>query len=147
MGLILGRQAAPRRATRTPTGVAEGTLGTVSRTVPLVSAALVLVLGLAVHASSLPGADKLGDALYAALVVVGVWVLVPTAPLRVLAVAGLGWCWAVELLQLTPVPAAAAAAFPPARLVLGAGFDPLDLVAYAAGVGAAVLGVARSRGQ
>lgn len=40
---------------------------------------------------------------------------------------------AVELLQLTAVPQAIVAAFPPSRLLLGSSFDPVDLLAYAGG--------------
>lgn len=40
---------------------------------------------------------------------------------------------AIELLQLTGIPAALSAVFPPARLVFGTSFAALDLWAYAAG--------------
>jgi hypothetical protein len=105
-----------------------------SRAVPLIAALVVLVLGLAVHITGPPGSDKLGDALYAGLVVLLTLVLRPAAPARVLALLGVVWCWGVELLQLTSVPDAAAARFPPAGLVLGSGFDPVDLLAYVVGV-------------
>lgn len=120
-------------------------MGGRSRTVPLLAAAVVLVAGLVVHVVALPGADKLGDGLYAALVVVLVWLLRPTAPAWVLAVVGLAWCWSVELLQRTSVPAAVTDRFPPARLVLGSGFDPVDLLAYALAVAVAVAAVTTAR--
>ena len=52
---------------------------------------------------------------------------------------------AVELLQLTDVPRAAADRVPLARLVLGSGFDGWDLVAYAVGVLLALGGVVVTR--
>ena len=77
--------------------------------------------------------DKLGDVAYGVLIVFGVWLLRPDAPVRGLVAIGLTWCLAVELLQLTALPGAVTAEVPLARLVLGSGFDALDLVAYAAG--------------
>lgn len=116
------------------------------RVVPLLVCGLVVAAGLAVRATpSLPAADKLGDVLYAALAVLGLRLLAPGARPRLLAALGLAWCWAVEVLQLTALPDAAAARFGPSRLVLGAGFDPLDLLAYAVGVGLAAGVVAACR--
>jgi hypothetical protein len=74
-------------------------VGVRSRTVPLAVTVVVLLTGLGVHALAVPGADKLGDGLYAALVVALVWLLRPSAPGWVLAGMGLAWCWGVELLQ------------------------------------------------
>lgn len=117
------------------------------RGVPLLACVLILTAGLVVHASNaLPLADKLGDALYAALVVALLWLVRPAAPWGALAAAALAWCWAVELLQLTSFPGAAARLWSPTRLVLGSGFDPLDLLAYAVGVGLAVAAVTAVRG-
>lgn len=49
--------------------------------VPLLVCVLILTVGLVVHASNgLPLADKLGDALSAALVVALLWLLGPGAP-------------------------------------------------------------------
>ncbi|KRC61935.1 hypothetical protein ASE14_14245 [Agromyces sp. Root81] len=45
----------------------------------------------------------------------------------------------VELLQLTGLPHRAVEVFPPARLVLGGSFDPIDLVAYAVGAALAFI--------
>lgn len=117
------------------------------RGVPLLACMLILTAGLVVHASNaFPLADKLGDALYAALVVTLLWLLRTGAPWGALAAGALAWCWTVELGQLTPFPAAAARLWPPTRLVLGSGFDPLDLLAYAVGVGLAVTAVTAVRG-
>ncbi len=96
---------------------------------------LTLVTGLAVHASdAVPFSDKLGDLLYAALMTFGVWFLAPRISSVLLAAVAGAWCLGVELLQLTGLPDAAADAVPLSRLVLGSGFDPLDLVAYVVGV-------------
>lgn len=88
-----------------------------------------------------PLGDALGDALYAALVLLVLTLALPR--LRVAARAGLavGLCWAVELAQLTGAPASAVRAWPPLRYLLGTTFAWPDLLAYAAGagVGAAVM--------
>lgn len=115
------------------------------RVVPALACVVTLVAGLVVAGSDLAVADKLGDLLYAALVTLGVWFLVPRAPLAVVAGVAGAWCLAVELLQLTDVPRAAADRVPLARLVLGSGFDGWDLVAYAVGVLLALGGVLVTR--
>jgi len=103
------------------------------------AALLVIAAGLAVRAlGSGPGLDAIakpaGDALYAVLVVVLVAFIRPTA--RTWAVATTAWavCAAIELGQLTGVPAHLTEAWSPARLVLGTTFHAPDLVAYAIGV-------------
>lgn len=95
--------------------------------------------------SDLTVADKLGDLLYAALATFGVWLLAPRAPAVVLGGVAAAWCLAVELLQLTGLPAAAAEVTPLARLVLGRGFDAFDLPAYALGVLVALVVVVVTR--
>lgn len=96
-------------------------------------------LGLAVHlrgtALAAAARDVLGDALWAAMIVWGVSALAPAARRRTRGVAALAICWAVEFSQMyhaPPVDALRATTL--GRLVLGSGFDPRDLVAYAAGV-------------
>lgn len=75
-----------------------------------------------------------GTALYASLVHVAVLFLRPRwSPWAAGAVA-LAWCWGVECLQLTGVPADLSARSLPARLVLGAAFDPVDLFWYPVGI-------------
>ena len=103
------------------------------------AALLVIAAGLAVRAlGSGPGLDAIakpaGDALYAVLVVVLVAFVRPTA--RTWVVAAVAWavCAAIELGQLTGVPAHLTEAWWPARLVLGTTFHAPDLVAYAIGV-------------
>lgn len=84
--------------------------------------------------------DVLGDALWAVMIVWWLGVLAPTMRLPVRGGVALAVCVAVEISQLLHTPALDAARRTlPGRLVLGSGFDPRDLVAYAAGVLAAVL--------
>lgn len=105
----------------------------------LVAAALagvVVVAGLAVHrGASSTASDIAGDALYAAMAYLVVVVLAPRWPVWPVAAVAAGWCIAVELLQLTGLPAAWGAAFPPVRLVLGTGFDGRDILVYVMAVG------------
>jgi hypothetical protein len=116
------------------------------RLVPALACVLTLVAGLTVAGSDLVVADKLGDLLYAVLAAFGVWLLAPRARAVVVIGGAAGaWCLAVELLQLTEVPAAAAEVTPLARLVLGSGFDAWDLPAYAVGVLVALVVVRLSR--
>lgn len=89
---------------------------------------LVVVAGLAA------GSNPLGDALYAVLVYVLVIAVAPAVRVRRAAVVAFGICAAIELLQLTGLPATIADALPPARNVLGTTFHAPDLLAYAAGV-------------
>ncbi|MBO3087221.1 DUF2809 domain-containing protein [Cellulomonas dongxiuzhuiae] len=94
----------------------------------------VLVAGLAVSRGDGLAADLAGGALYAALVQLLVLLAVPAARVTGAAAVALGVCVAVELAQLTPVPGAVVAAWPPAAYVLGSTFVPADLLAYLAGV-------------
>jgi hypothetical protein len=80
-----------------------------------------------------------GDALYAVLVYLLVAAVAPRIPGVLTAAAALTVCAAVELLQLSPLPAALGEIFPPARLVFGTTFGMLDLVSYGTGVLAAGL--------
>lgn len=100
------------------------------------AAVVVVAAGLVVH-GILPDTDATdiaGDALYAVLVYVLVVAVAPRAqPVAAAAIAG-GWCIAIELLQLSDVPARAAEVFPPAVLVLGTVFDARDLVIYVVAV-------------
>lgn len=103
------------------------------------AAVVVIAAGLAVRAlGSTSGLDAIakpaGDALYAVLVLVLVAFVRPTA--RTWVAAAVAWvvCAAIELGQLTGVPAHLTEAWWPARLVLGTTFHAPDLVAYAIGV-------------
>ncbi|MCH0538295.1 DUF2809 domain-containing protein [Streptomyces sp. MUM 203J] len=103
------------------------------------AAVLTVAAGLGVRSAATGVVAKYaGDALYTVLVLALVVLVAPR--LRPWAAAGwaLGISWAVELFQLTGVPAALAAhpvVGTPARLVLGTSFNTPDLFWY--GVGAA----------
>lgn len=97
-----------------------------------VLACLALGLGLQLLDRS-PVIDLLGSVLYVMLVGLVILLVRPSLPGLVIAAIALGITTVVELLQLTPIPAVIVESFPPARLVLGSSFDPLDLVAYVAG--------------
>lgn len=104
------------------------------RLLAVVGALACLALGLGLqllHRSSL--IDLLGSVLYVMLAGLLVLLVRPSLPALVIAAIALGIATAIELLQLTPIPAVIVESFPPARLVLGSAFDPLDLVAYLAG--------------
>lgn len=95
-------------------------------------AVAVVMAGLVVH-GILPdtaATDIAGDALYAVLIYVLVVAVAPRAATVVVAAVAGVWCIAVELLQLSDLPARAAAVFPPAVLVLGTVFDARDLLVY-----------------
>lgn len=97
--------------------------------------ALILGIGLGVRAFS-DGwlAQHSGTALYASMIYAGVFALWPRlSPLRAGALA-IGFCWAVELFQLTGIPAALSERSLAARLVLGATFDWTDIGWYPVGV-------------
>lgn len=83
--------------------------------------------------------DAAGGVLYAVMVYLLMAFIAPRWRPALVAVAALGFCWAVELLQLTPLPHDLGSVFPPARLVLGTTFVVGDLIAYAAGAVAACL--------
>jgi hypothetical protein len=75
-----------------------------------------------------------GTALYASMVYAGVVFVRPRlGPVPAGALA-LGFCWAVEVFQLTGLPAALSARSVAARLALGVEFDPTDLLWYPMGV-------------
>ncbi|MEU4832205.1 DUF2809 domain-containing protein [Streptosporangium sp. NPDC023615] len=117
------------------------------------AAALTVAAGLTVRAvaGGWFGAYA-GDALYTVLVhALIVFVRPPVTPVRA-ALGALAFSWAVELAQLTPVPAALSETSVVARLVLGSTFGAGDLVAYAAGAALAatahtLLVRGRGRGQ
>lgn len=107
-------------------------------------AAGTIAVGIIVHRGGLPlGAaarDVAGDALWAVMVVWWVSAFAPEARLGARAALALTICLLVEFSQLYSAPALDALRSTAAgHLVLGSGFDPRDLVAYAAGVLAAVL--------
>ncbi|GAA2993476.1 hypothetical protein JOD63_001607 [Microbacterium terrae] len=100
--------------------------------------AAVVACGLGVHAllADTAATDISGDALYAAAAYLAVVLVAPHwSPFVVAGVAG-AWCVAVELFQLTGIPIALGAVFPPAMLVLGTVFDARDLLVYVVAVAA-----------
>ncbi|GAA0827089.1 DUF2809 domain-containing protein [Streptosporangium amethystogenes subsp. fukuiense] len=105
-----------------------------TRLLAALAAALTVAAGLTVRAVTGGWFGKYaGDALYTVLVyalIVLVWPRI--TPARA-ALGALAFSWAVELAQLTPVPAALSEVSVVARLVLGSTFGAADLVAYAAG--------------
>jgi hypothetical protein len=92
----------------------------------------VVAAGLAVHAllPDTAATDIAGDALYAAAAYLLIVAVAPRLPVAVVAAIAGAWCVAVEFFQLTGVPLAVGAVFPPAMLVLGTVFDARDLVVY-----------------
>lgn len=108
----------------------------------LVAAALIIpIIGLGLAARFLGAgllADLSGGILYAVLIYILLVFVRPSGSKISTAGIALGLCVAVELLQLSALPASLGAVFPPIRLVLGSTFVPLDLVAYLLGVGLAL---------
>lgn len=101
----------------------------------LAAGILTIAAGLLVHFTMTDAAGQLAaDAFYAVLAYLVIALAFPVLRCAVVAVLAFAACALVELLQLTDVPLLLAEAFPPARLVLGTTFAPLDLVAYAVGV-------------
>lgn len=108
------------------------------RSLLLLALAGVVVAGLALQlVRELPFADLAGTVLYAAAVHLVVCLVAPGVRAATVAGVALAVCVAIELLQLTPLPSALAAAFRPAALLLGTTFAWPDLLAYAVGVGIA----------
>jgi hypothetical protein len=99
-----------------------------------VAAVLVVAAGLVVHAV-VPGfvGDFTGDVLYAVLVYLLAAFLLPRTPAIVPAAIAVAVSCLIEVWQLTGGPADLAAAFPPARFVVGTTFSALDLLGYALG--------------
>ncbi|MEU1211762.1 DUF2809 domain-containing protein [Streptomyces sp. NPDC005791] len=108
------------------------------------AALLTVAAGLGVRAAAGGDVAKYaGDALYTVLIHVLVVVVVPRVRPPTAAGAALAFSWAVELAQLTGVPADLARQSAVARLVLGSTFNAPDLLWY--GVGAALAWAAHSR--
>ncbi len=80
-------------------------------------------------------AEYAGDALYTVLIHTLVVLLVPRLRPKAAAGIALGFSCAVEMFQLTGVPAALASHSTLAPLVLGTSFNAPDLLWYAVGAG------------
>ncbi|GAA4265719.1 DUF2809 domain-containing protein [Frondihabitans peucedani] len=137
MSTAIDRATAPERSRSRDRAALAGT------------AAAVVAAGVAVKLG-VPGlaGDIAGSALYTGLLFVLGAFVAPRARGAVLAAAAFGISAAVEILQLTPLPAAVDAVVPAAHWVLGSTFAATDLVGYAVGaalaLGADVV-VARAR--
>ncbi|MFF1921875.1 DUF2809 domain-containing protein [Streptomyces sp. NPDC058221] len=112
-----------------------------ARAVAVGAAAVTVAAGLGVRTAGDGAAAKYaGDALYTVLICALVALCAPRARPVTVAATGLGISWAVELLQLTGVPADLSRQSAVARLVLGSTFNAPDLFWYAVGA-AGVWGV------
>jgi hypothetical protein len=103
-----------------------------------------VVAGLAVHLAGGrldPAArDVIGDALWAAMMTWWISAAVPAAPIAGRGLGAVAVSFAVEFSQLLRTPFLdAVRRTVPGHLVLGSGFDPRDLAAYAVGVLVAAL--------
>lgn len=104
----------------------------------LLAAAVVVALGLlAPPLLPPPAGTLLGGALYTALLHTLLMAAAPRLGPGAAAGAALAASWAVELSQLSGVPADLAAHSRLARLALGTTFDPADLLGYTLGALAA----------
>lgn len=106
---------------------------------------LVIAAGLASRAypSRFPAAfgSHTGDALWALMVFLGIAFIKPAMPAVRLAGAALALAWVIEASQLYQAPwLNALRASTPGHLVLGTGFQWLDLLAYAIGIAGGLLG-------
>jgi hypothetical protein len=79
-------------------------------------------------------ADVAGVILYATAVYSLVLLIRPRTSVGPAAAIALAWCWAIELAQLTPGPAAVSSRSLIGRLILGSTFTWSDMVAYPLGV-------------
>ncbi|MFE3150381.1 DUF2809 domain-containing protein [Streptomyces sp. NPDC059218] len=106
------------------------------RVVAAGAAVLTVLAGLGVRAFADGALAKYaGDALYTVLFCALAAVIAPGARPVVRAGAALAFSWAVELLQLTGLPADLSRHSTVARLVLGSTFNAPDLFWYAVGAG------------
>ena len=115
-----------------------------ARAVYVALAVGTIVLGIAVHlrgdALGPTWGDVVGDVIWAAMIAWWVAAIAPGRSLRARGVAAVAICCAVEASQLYHTPALDMLRRTTiGRLMLGADFDPRDLVAYMVGVVAAVL--------
>lgn len=115
-----------------------------TRTTYILLAVVTIAVGLAVHLrGTVLGPvlrDVAGDALWAAMIMWWVSAFAPSVRLAMRGMIAYTICLGVEVSQLYHAPTIdAVRATLPGRLVLGSGFDPRDLLAYAAGVIGTVL--------
>ena len=114
------------------------TAGSRARLVYITLALITIALGLWVHRGAALGAvarDVLGDALWATMIAWWIGAVAPRMHLTGRSAVAFGICVAVEVSQLIHMPALdSLRSTPMGHLVLGSGFDPRDIVAYATGV-------------
>jgi hypothetical protein len=109
----------------------------VGRWALLVALAVTVAAGLGVrHVTGGAFGKYAGDALYATAVYWCVVLIKPT--MRLAPIVAVLICWAIELFQLTPIPARLSSHSTLSRLVLGSTFGGWDMVAYPVGVLVAV---------
>jgi len=106
------------------------------RLIAVVAAIGFVALGLGIRAYAGPDgvAQYPATALYASMIYASVLLVLPDIRAAVAGAAAITFCWLIEFLQLTGVPAALAERSVLARLVLGEQFDAVDLAWYAVGV-------------
>jgi len=123
-----------RRATCPAGHRAAAHLVGVPRAVVTVAAVVVVVVGVAAKLA-VPGTagDLLGSVLYTVLLALLVRLVAPRLPCAVVAGVATAASIGVELLQLTGLPGAVSAAFPPVAWALGTTFAATDLLGYALG--------------
>lgn len=98
-------------------------------------AAAFLALAFAIRAVADGALEQIsGTALYASMVYAGVVFAWPRMRPWLVGAIAIGFCWAVELSQLTGIPAYLSARSIVARLALGVAYDPADMFWYPAGV-------------
>ncbi|MFB4422705.1 DUF2809 domain-containing protein [Streptomyces sp. QL37] len=104
------------------------------RAVAAAAALVTVAAGLGIRATADGDLAKYaGDALYTVLIHILVVLLVPRVRPMTAAGVALAFSWAVELAQLTGVPAELARRSAVARLVLGSTFNAPELLWYAVG--------------
>ncbi|MEU1486711.1 DUF2809 domain-containing protein [Streptomyces sp. NPDC005752] len=129
---------------RTPAVPASVPRPVVVRATAAAAALVTVAAGLGIRsAASGDVAKYAGDAFYTVLIHTLVVLLAPRVRPLTAAGAALAFSWAVELAQLTGVPAELAQRSTAARLVLGSTFNAPDLLWYA--VGAALAWAVHSR--
>lgn len=111
------------------------------RLLMLAAAAALLGIALAIRTGGggpLNGTGRLeqysGTALYASMAYIGVLLLWPRRSPLVAGAIAWAWCWSMEFLQLTGIPAYLSGRSLLARLALGVQFDPTDLLWYLPGI-------------
>ena len=92
----------------------------------------VIAAGIGIHYGTPSGtiSDIAGDVLYAVAAYLATVLVVPRLRPSAAGAIAAAWCVLVEVFQLTGVPLALGAVFPPAMLVLGTVFDGRDVVLY-----------------